>query len=123
MLALWGMRFCLREAVMRGSLAGFLFGLALLCGCDASPAPVFFGAARHDVTLQGYRFTVLVKGDHAEVIRLGYLRRAERNAVPPLMIAAAEQASGCKVTGPATGLYRSPALPGDTGEARFRLKC
>lgn len=95
----------------------------LLSACGASPAPPFFGATRHDVTLQGYRFAVLVKGENAEVIRLGYLTRAQRRAVPGLMIVAAEQASGCKVTGPAVGIYRSPSLPGDTGEARFALNC
>lgn len=103
-----------------------LFALVLavlLSACGASAAPPFFGASRHDVTVQGYRFAVLVKDNHAEVIRLGYLSRAERKAVPPLMIVAAEQASGCKVTGPSTGFYRSPSLPGDTGEARFDLRC
>lgn len=94
-----------------------------LAGCDASPAPQFFGATRHDVALEGYRFTVFHKGDHAEVVRLGYLRREARDAVPALMVRAAEQATGCTVTGPARGLWRSPSLPGDTGEARFALKC
>lgn len=100
-----------------------LLAAALLAGCDASPAPVFFGAARQEVALEGYRFTVFHKGDHAEVVRLGYLARAERAPVPALMVRAAEQATGCTVTGPATGLWRSPSLPGDTGEARFRLRC
>lgn len=94
-----------------------------LVGCTASPAPQFFGATRHDVVLEGYRFTVFHKGDHAEVVRLGYLSRAERDAVPALMIRAAEQATGCAVAGPASGLWRSPSLPGDTGEARFALSC
>lgn len=103
-----------------------LFALVLsvlLSACGASAAPAFFGAKRQDVTLQGYRFAVLVKEDQAEVIRLGYLSRAARKAVPPLMIAAAEQVSGCKVTGPATGRASSPSLPGDSGEARFDLAC
>lgn len=100
-----------------------VLGLALLTGCDASPAPQFLGATRHEISLQGYRFAVFVKGEHAEVVRLGYLRRSARDAVPALMEQAATLASGCRVTGPATGLWRSPALPGDTGEARFRLRC
>ena len=104
-------------------LCGTLLWALLLSGCGASPAPPFFGATRHDVTLQGIRFAVLVKGENAEVIRLGYLSRAARGAVPGLMTVAAEQASGCKVTGPAAGIYRSPSLPGDTGEARFQLDC
>jgi len=100
-----------------------LLSCLLLIGGGASPAPQFFGAIRHDLTLDGVDFTVFVKADKAEVIRLGYRARSERDRVPPLMIRAAETASGCKVAGPAGGLHRSPSLPGDTGEARFQLSC
>lgn len=100
-----------------------LFMCLFLIGCGASPAPQFMGAIRHDMTLDGIGFTVFVKADKAEVIRLGYLSRSDRNRVPPLMVRAAEVASGCKVAGPAGGLYRSPSLPGDTGEQRFQLDC
>lgn len=96
--------------------------LLVLTGC-ASPAPRFFGAVRHDISLEGYRFAVFVKDDRAEVIRLGYLRRGERDPVPALMQRAAEMASGCAVQGPARGGWASPSLPGDTGEARFQLAC
>ncbi|KEP69063.1 hypothetical protein DL1_05585 [Thioclava dalianensis] len=94
-----------------------------LWGCGASPAPQFFGAARYDITLEGIAFTVFVSADRAEVIRRGYLRREERDRVPPLMERAAEQASGCKVAGPLGGWARSPSLPGDTGEGRYQLDC
>lgn len=97
--------------------------LGLIAGCAASPAPVFFGARRYDLVLEGHRFTVFLKEGHAEVVRLGYLPRAARDAIPVLMVQAAETASGCKVTGPARGIWRSPSLPGDTGEARFDLDC
>ncbi|SOC16444.1 hypothetical protein [Rhodobacter maris] len=97
--------------------------VALLCGCAASPAPVFFGAARQEVMLEGYRFAVYLKEGRAEVVRLGYLPRAARDRVPALMVRAAETASGCRVRGPARGIWRSPSLPGDTGEARFELEC
>jgi len=95
----------------------------LLAACGASPAPQFFGATQHDITLEGYQFAVLQKGEYAEVIRLGYLTREQRRAVPPLMIEAAERTTGCRVLGPAMGVMRSPSLPGDTGEARFELSC
>lgn len=98
-------------------------GVLALSSCGASPAPQFFGAERHEVTLDGYRFVVFHKGNDAEVIRLGYLTRAERDPVPALMVLAVELTTGCTVRGPALGRERSPALPGDTGEARFRLKC
>ncbi|TNF11547.1 MAG: hypothetical protein EP320_14465 [Rhodobacteraceae bacterium] len=97
--------------------------LLALASCGASPAPQFFGATRHDLRLDGIDFVVFVKGERAEVIRMGYLRRAARDRVPALMIRAAQEASGCVVAGPAGGLHRSPSLPGDTGEARFQLVC
>lgn len=94
-----------------------------LAACGASPAPQFLGAERQDLVLDGIAFTVFLKGGQAEVIRHGYLSRAERDRVPPLMIRAAETAAGCPVSGPARGLWASPSLPGDTGEARFRMSC
>ncbi|WP_420342920.1 hypothetical protein [Paenirhodobacter sp.] len=100
----------------------FVFGL-LLAGCGHSPAPQFFGADRHEVTTGGVRFVVYQKEDQAEVVRLGFLTRRQRDAVPVLMTRAAEEATGCRVTGPAAGPWRSPSLPGDTGEARLQLKC
>lgn len=106
-----------------GRGAALIGGLALLAACGASPAPQFFGAERSDITLDGYDFAVFQKGTYAEVIRLGYLTRAERAAVPTLMAEAAERVSGCRVIGPARGRMRSPSLPGDSGEARFELDC
>ena len=96
-----------------------LFPLLLLAACGASPAPQFFGAERHEVRLDGIDFVVFRKGDRAEVVRLGYLGRAARDAVPALMEEAVRVTTGCralpgsKVTG----------LPGDTGEARFDIDC
>ncbi len=93
--------------------------LTLILAACASPAPQFFGAARHEVTMGGIDFVVFHKGDWAEVVRMGYLTRAERAPVPDLMVQAAESATGCTVISGSmvTG------LPGDTGEARFRLRC
>lgn len=93
--------------------------LLLLAACGASPAPQFFGAARHEITLRGINFVVFHKDDMAEVVRMGYLTRAARAPVPALMAEAAERTTGCHVVegSMATG------LPGDTGEARFRLTC
>ena len=54
--------------------------LLILSACGASPAPQFFGAIRHEVTLSGINFVVFQKDDRAEVVRLGYLTRAERAA-------------------------------------------
>lgn len=92
--------------------------LLILASC-ASPAPEYFGAARHDVELEGIRFAVFVKETEAEVIRLGYLSRKDRARVPRLMMKAAAQASGCRVI-PNSLTSRIPA---DTGEGRVDLDC
>ncbi len=91
----------------------------LLTACGASPAPQFFGSARHEVTLDGITFVIFQKGDRAEVVRLGYLTRTERASVPDLMKQAILATTGCQ---PVPGSMIT-GLPGDTGEARFRLKC
>ncbi len=96
----------------------FLILILFLAGC-ASPAPGFIGAKRQDVTLEGIRFAVFQRGSQAEVIRLGYLTRAQRAKVPGLMAQAAAQATGCGVV---PNSLRS-RIPGDTGEARFTLDC
>ncbi len=96
-----------------------LIALLFLSACGASPAPQFFGATRHEVTLGGISFLVFQKDDRAEVVRLGYLTRAQRNAVPGLMTEAAEKTTGCRVV-PGSMVT---GLPGDTGEARLRLDC
>lgn len=95
--------------------------LAALClmSCGASPAPSFFGAARHDVVAGGVRFAVFRKGNEAEVVRLDYASRAQRQAVPALMQQAIRMATGCDAV---PGSMRT-GLPGDTGEARFDLEC
>ncbi len=78
-----------------------------------------FGATRSAVTLGGIGFTVFVGESRAEVVRMGYLARADRAAVPALMEQAAEQASGCRVVPGSV----TTGLPGDTGVARMRLDC
>lgn len=92
--------------------------LFLLAAC-ASPAPQFMGATRHDITLDGIRFAVFQKPNEVEVIRLGYLTRSQRAPVQELMVTAAERTTGCRVI-PNSQLSR---IPGDTGEARFSLRC
>ncbi len=91
----------------------------LLPAACASPAPRFFGAERHDITLAGIDFVVFRNGPEAEVIRMGYLSRARRAAVPALMMQAAAQTTGC-IAIPNSLRTR---IPGDTGEARIALDC
>jgi len=105
------------------SIALILPAALLVAACGAQPSPVFFGAERHELVLDGIRFVVFRKQNHAEVIRLGYLSGPERDAVPALMERAAAQATGCAVAGPGRGMWSSPSLIGDTGEATFQLSC
>jgi hypothetical protein len=96
-----------------------LLPLLILVGCGASPDPKFFGASRHEVTVEGINFVVFHKDTRAEVVRLGYLRRAARTPVPRLMASAAAQATGCQVIANSM----KTRIPGDTGEAKFDLDC
>lgn len=96
----------------------FLFFIVLLSAC-ATPAPDFFGAARYEVTKGGIDFVVFQKGSAVEVVRLGYLTRAQRAPVARLMSAAAAEATGCRVI---PNSMRTK-IPGDTGVARFDIDC
>ena len=90
----------------------------LLIACE-SPAPEFMGATRHRVQVEGIDFVVFQKGEEAEVLRMGYLSKAERAPVQGLMLRAAEMATGCAALPDSL----STRIPGDTGEARVRLRC
>lgn len=96
-----------------------LLPLILMLSACASPAPRYFSAARHDITLQAIHFVVYHDGNSAEVIRMGYLTRRERDLVPELMVEAAERTTGCRAI---PNSLRS-RIPGDTGEARVALDC
>ena len=62
-----------------------LICLLFLAACGASPAPQYFGATRSEVVKGGITFVVFHKDNRAEVVRLGYLTRRERAAVPDLI--------------------------------------
>ncbi|WP_347310580.1 hypothetical protein [Defluviimonas sp. SAOS-178_SWC] len=95
------------------------FALLFFLSACASPAPDMFGAGRAEVTRGGIEFVVFHKGSEAEVVRMGYLTRAERAPVPRMMVEAAEAATGCRVI-PNSMVTK---IPGDTGVARFSLDC
>jgi hypothetical protein len=93
--------------------------LPLFLSACVTPAPDYFGATRHEVRRGGIDFVVFQRADEVEVVRRGYLSRAARAPVPQLMSEAAEEATGCRVI-PGS---MSTKIPGDTGVARFDLKC
>lgn len=96
-----------------------ILALLLVLSACASPAPDMFGAGRAEVSRGGMDFVVFHRGSTAEVVRLGYLSRAERAPMPDLMAEAAEAATGCRVI--ANSMVTR--IPGDTGVARFSLDC
>ncbi|MCT2539254.1 hypothetical protein [Sedimentimonas flavescens] len=101
----------------------WILAMVLVGGCGASPAPRFFGAARHEVMAQGLRYAVFAKGDAVEVIRLDTIKRQHHDRARAGLIEAAESVTGCRVAGPLGGYARSPSLPGDSGEARYLMDC
>jgi len=92
-----------------------LFILIVLTGCGAQPAPQFFGATRTDVVRDGRSYTVYQKGEAVEVIRLGYARRGEHQAIRATMIGLIPEVTGCTAI--------ATSLQGDSGEMRGRLRC
>lgn len=89
--------------------------LVLLAACGAQPAPHMFGADQQDVTRDGRRYVLLRKGDRVEIIRLGYARPGEHQAIRATMIALIPELTGCHL--------RETSLQGDSGEMRGRISC
>jgi hypothetical protein len=92
-----------------------LIPLLFLAACGASPAPEFIGAKRTDITLNGRDYTIFLKGERVEVIRLGYARRGEHQDIRATMIELIPRVTGCR-------LHES-TLTGDSGEMRGSLDC
>lgn len=89
--------------------------LMSLAACGAQPAPEFFGAKRTDVSRDGRAYTVFQKDNRVEVIRLGYARRGEHQAIRAQMIALIAEVTGCKLA--------EASLQGDSGEMRGNIRC
>ena len=81
----------------------------------ASPAPEFFGAKRVEVTREGRSYTVWHTEKRVEVVRHGYAKPGEHQAIRATMIALIREVTGCK-------LYEK-SLQGDSGEMRGSLRC
>ena len=92
-----------------------LAALLMLTACGAQPAPEFFGATRADVTRDGRQYTVYYTENRVEVIRLGYARNGEHQAIRATMIALIPEVTGCT-------LYDT-SLQGDSGEMRGSIRC
>ena len=92
-----------------------ILGFALLAGCDASPAPEFFGADRSTHTRDGRSYVVYRKNQRFEVVRLGYAKRGEHQAIRAQMIALVPEVTGCAIN--------ARSLQGDSGEMRGSLIC
>lgn len=89
--------------------------LILLAACGAQPTPVMFGAERTEVTRDGRRYVVFLKGNMVEVIRLGHAARGEHQQIRATMIALIPEVTGCRV--------RETSLQGDSGEMRGLVRC
>jgi hypothetical protein len=73
------------------------------------------GAERFDATRDGRAYTVFLKGNQAEVIRLGWASPGQHQAIRATMIDIVPQLTGCKIV-PST-------WQGDSGEMRGRVSC
>ncbi|WP_417628077.1 hypothetical protein [Pararhodobacter aggregans] len=95
-----------------------LLALLLLAAC-ASPDRAFWGAEEGRVTFDGRDYAVYVDRDRAQprvqVIRLGYARRGQHEAILADMPRAAEAVSGCALV--------AGSVQGDSGVMTARLDC
>jgi len=87
----------------------------LLAACGAQPAPEFFGAKRTDVIRDGRSYSIYQKERRVEIIRLGYARRGEHQAIRAHMIDLIPEVTGCKLV--------ASTVQGDSGEMRANIRC
>lgn len=92
-----------------------LLTLPLIAACGAQPAPLMFGGARHETTLDGRDYVVYRKDDRVEVIRKGWASPGEHQAIRATMIEIVPWLTGCDV--------RPSTVEGDSGEIRARVTC
>ena len=88
--------------------------LLFLAACGA-PTPLMMGAQRLEATRNNRQYVVFKKENTVEIIRLGYARRGEHQAIRADMIALIPEVTGCKLT--------ESSLQGDSGEMRGRITC
>lgn len=93
--------------------------LLLLCcvlaACGAQPTPALWGATRFEVSREGRDYVLFKKDNQIEVIRLGWAKRGEHQAIRATMISLIPEVTGCQPV-PST-------LRGDSGELRGRIRC
>ncbi len=89
--------------------------MLFIAACGASPAPEFFNAKRVDTTKNGREYSVFFTEKRVEVIRLGYARPMERQAIRDDMIALIPAITGCTL--------KESTLQGDSGEMRGSIRC
>ena len=89
--------------------------LILLAACTPTAAPEFFGAQRYQVTRDGRQYVIFQKENRVEIIRQGYAKRGDHQAIRATMIALIPEVTGCKL--------RENTLQGDSGEMRGSLTC
>lgn len=86
-----------------------------LAACGASPALEFRNADRRDITVDGRQYTVFFTQNRVQVIRLGYARRGEHQAIRAAMLGLVEPVTGCALL--------AGTLQGDSGEMRGSIRC
>lgn len=85
--------------------------LVLLAACANSPSPRMAGAQSVSLRLDGRDFTIWRKGQYFEIVRYGWVDKADRLRVEETMLALVEVQTGCQVR----------VKRGDSGEIHGRL--
>jgi len=97
----------------------FLPLLLLFLAACASPSYQYFGVPARAVVIDGRTYQVFLRRDgnlaQAQVIRMGWAWGGDHRPILDAMLAAAEQASGCRV--------QSAGVTGDSGVMDIPLRC
>lgn len=101
------------SALYRIILAGI--ALVSLLACGAQPAPTMLGAQRFEARVDGRDYVVFLKGNQAEIIRLGWAAPGAHHRIRATMMELVPDLTGCALV-PST-------WQGDSGEMRGRVTC
>ena len=97
----------------------FVLESLALAGCGASPGRIYLGLEPVVVLIEGREYRVWARhagsGGQVQVVRMGYVPRHGHGGIQAAMVAAAQQATGCRVV--------PESVEGDTGVINARILC
>lgn len=92
-----------------------LIPLIFIAACTPTAGPGFLGTPPVEVVRDGRQYLVFQDGARVEVIRKGYAKRGEHQAIRATMVELIPEVTGCKL--------RESSITGDSGVIRASVSC